>query len=154
MEGVPGAESATPNRVVRGNILAVQVNARRVRECASSRYRSVQRSRHGGACGATGNVRDRFRNRERLLQLEKARGVGIGSRATQGWQHHWVRRTRCIEANRSKRAQAYSSVLSSFPFARTKRGGTSEAIHTRTKVPGIVASDIRGFERPRAAAVT
>jgi hypothetical protein len=34
-----------------------------------------------------------------------------------------VRRTRCIGTNRSKRAQAYSSVLSSLPSARTERGG-------------------------------
>jgi hypothetical protein len=69
------------------------------------------------------------------------------------------RRVRCGERgasgriNRSGRKRIAASSPHSPP--RERRGVVSEAILTQSKVPGIVASDTRGFgQRPRAAAET
>lgn len=82
MEGAPGVEAATLNRVVE-EASWLCGSSRGV--CESVRFgscRSVQME-PTRRCPWSDMERQRSaRYRERLLQLEKARGVGIGSRAT------------------------------------------------------------------------
>lgn len=95
--------------------------------CVSAAVGRCKWNRRDGARRATWSVRGR-RVTGKGSSSSRRRGGSASEAAlpVSAETSKWVRRTRCIGTSRSKRAQAYSSVLSSLPSARTERGGTSE----------------------------
>jgi len=115
MEGALGVEAATLNRVVEEASWSAQVNSRRLPHASESGVTTAT----GRCIGTDAVVPERrhgaseigFVFRERLLQLEKARGVSIGSRITRSSAHESERwKGAANEVHRDESVEAGASV--------------------------------------------